>query len=160
VKRMRLLACVVLVVLIALNLTPAAAKGKGNPKATGGGTTVEGGEKSTFVFNAVQHKNGSVNGHLVYHFREANFSFRMKIDCLNITGNQAILSGVVTKVSSSAFSYVFVGQRGVFVVIDNGQGKHASPDLISDVILDASATCASSSLVPYLPISGNIKVSG
>jgi hypothetical protein len=160
VKRMRLFACVVLVVLIALNLTPAAAKGKGNPKATGGGTTIEGGEKSTFVFNAVQHKNGSVTGHLVYHFREANFSFRMKIDCLNITGNQATLSGVVTKVVGPAYSYIFVGQQGVFQVTDNGQGKHASPDLISDVILGSGASCTAPGPTPYLPISGNVKVSG
>ncbi len=157
-KRMRLLAGIMLILLLAVNLTPAAAKG--NPKATGGGTTVEGGEKSTFVFNAVQHKDGSVTGKLVYHFRSAGFSFRMNINCLKVTGNQAVLSGTVTQVTGPAYSYIFVGQKGVFRVTDNGQGKNASPDLISDVMLFGGATCTTAAPpVPYLPISGNVQVS-
>jgi len=156
VKKVRLLLVITLVVVIALPAASAVAKG--NPKANGGGTTVEGGEKSTFTFNAVQRKDGTVKGHLVYHFRTAGFSFRMKIDCLRIVGNQAGLSGTVTKVSDSAPGFVFVGQKGVFSVIDNGQGHGASPDLISDVLLYGGASCLNAFPAPYLPMQGNITV--
>src|SRR5262249_45381542 len=134
------------------------ATAKGNPSATGGGTTIEGDKKSTFVFNAVQQKNGSVNGHLVYHFREASITIYMKLNCLKIVGNSAAMSGVVTKVTGTPPNYIFVGQKAVFKVVDNGQGKAATPDLISDVILYGGANCMGFAPNPYLPIQGNIQV--
>ena len=132
----------------------------GNPRATGGGTTEELGEKSTFTFNAIQHKDGTVNGHMVYQFRFADLGIHMEIDCLNIIGNQATLSGTVTQVTGDAPSFIFVGQKAVFKVQDNGEGGDAPPDLISDVFLFASATCNVPFPAPYLPIDGNIQVSG
>src|SRR5437867_13098047 len=57
------------------------AKG-GNSSATGGGTTVELGQKSTFTFNAVQHSDGTVNGHMVYQVRGGDIVIHMDIDCL------------------------------------------------------------------------------
>lgn len=127
------------------------------PESHGGGTTEEGGQKSTFVFNAIQLKDGTVNGHLVYQFRGGDTSFRMDIDCLNIVGNRAVLSGVVTKVSGNPPPYVFVGAPAVFQVVDNGEGGSAPPDLISDVFYQAP-DCRNYSPQPYLPISGNIQV--
>src|SRR6266851_10473008 len=107
-KSKRLSFAILLAVLItfALPLMPIAAKG--NPSATGGGTTVEGGKKSTFVFNAVKQNNGSVNGHMVYHFRSGNITIEMSLNCLKITGNSAALSGTVTKASGTLPSYIFV----------------------------------------------------
>lgn len=139
------------------NITISAADG--NPHANGGGTTIEGGKVSTFVFNAVQHSDGSVNGHLNYMFREADINIQMDIDCLDINGNRATLSGTVTQVGGSATppSYIFVGQRASFTVQDNGQGKGSAPDLISDLFLFGGASCANN-WVTYLPISGNIDV--
>lgn len=49
----------------------------GNQMANGGGTTVEGGEKSTFVFNAVKKSDGSVTGHLVYKIRVSNIGIKI-----------------------------------------------------------------------------------
>ena len=133
---------------------------QGNPRATGGGTTEELGEKSTFVFNAVQHKDGTVNGHLIYKLRGADVSIHMDIDCLNIIGNQATMSGTVTKVTGDAPAFIFEGQRAVFKAQDNGEGGDAAPDLISDLFLFTGATCNNPFPVPYLPIDGNIQVSG
>ena len=95
---------------------------QGNPSATGGGTTEELGEKSTFVFNAVQHKDGTVTGHLVYQFRGADNTIKMDIDCLNIIGTQATMSGTVTKVTGDAPAFIFEGQKAVFKAQDNGEG--------------------------------------
>ncbi len=133
----------------------------GNPSATGGGTTLELGDKSTFTFNAIQHGDGTVNGHMVYQFRGGDDGINMSIDCLNIIGNQATLSGTVTQVTGTPPSFIFEGQKAVFKVEDNGQGAGAPPDLISDVFLFPGATCHPSfPIVPYLPIDGNIQVRG
>ena len=129
----------------------------GNPSAHGGGTTIELGEKSTFTFNAVQHNDGSVNGHLEYQFRGGDITFHMDIDCLSITGNRATLSGTVTSVSgnTAGFPFIFEGASAAFTVQDNGQGNNASPDKISDVIF--GGLCIGN-YPTYLPISGNIQV--
>jgi hypothetical protein len=145
----------VLLTIGVLYTTPVFAAG--NPSATGGGTTVEGGEKSTFTFNAIQHKNGTVSGHLVYHFRAADFSFHMDIDCLRIIGNHAVIGGTVTKVTGPAPPYIFEGAPAVFEVEDNGEGSAAPPDLISDVFFEVP-TCQIFNAQPYLPIDGNIQV--
>ena len=127
-------------------------------KVTGGGTTIERGEKSTFALNAVENGDGSVNGHLIYHFRGGNNSIEMELDCIEITGNRATLSGAVTSVSGSEVpDFIFVGARASFTVEDNGQGKGASPDMVSDVFFSAGASCAGD-YTTYLPISGNIQV--
>jgi hypothetical protein len=150
---------VVLAVLIGLTVFATAALASGNPRATGGGTTVELGEKSTFTFNAVQRPNGTVAGHMVYHFRGADNTIHMDIDCLSIAGDSAKLSGVVTHVQGEAPPFIFVGQDAVFTVVDSGEGGDAPPDLISDVFLFTGASCNDPFTPdPYLPIQGNIQV--
>jgi hypothetical protein len=135
----------------------------GNAHANGGGTTVEGTEKSTFVFNAVQQIDGSVVGHLTYHFRSANVTFHMQNDCLNIIGNSAVITGTVTMVTGTSIPFIVPGARGIFQVQDNGEGSNAtSPDLISDVIIYPPMSVIDCRLTPapapYLPIDGNIDV--
>ena len=134
----------------------------GNAHANGGGTTVEGTEKSTFVFNAVQQIDGSVVGHLTYHFRTADVTFHMQNDCLNIIGNSAVITGTITMVTGTSLPFIVPGARGIFQVQDNGQGNADPPDLISDVIIyppmsmiDCGTTPVGN---PYLPIDGNIDV--
>jgi hypothetical protein len=144
--------------LTALMFTTSAAPA-GSPRATGGGTTEEDGEKSTFVFNAIQNKNGTVNGHLVYTTRYDNIRTKMDIDCLNIVGNNAIMSGVITEVKGDNIpAFIFVGQRAEFQVEDNGEGGDDAPDLISNLNLGPNASCNLIAPTPYLPIDGNIQV--
>ena len=157
--RRRVLSALMLAAFAAVAVFAVAAQAGGNPKATGGGTTVELGQKSTFTLNAVQKPDGSVSGHMLYNFRGGDDVIHMDIDCLNIIGTSAKLSGVVTSVQGNPPSYVFVGQHAVFTVTDNGQGGQAPPDLISDVILFPTASCtAAFTPIPYLPIDGNIQV--
>ncbi|MBK9676358.1 MAG: hypothetical protein IPO82_14425 [Betaproteobacteria bacterium] len=135
----------------------------GNSSATGGGTTEEAGATSTFVFNAVQRKNGDVTGHLVYHVRGWPVTIMMDLDCLIVEGNTAKMSGVVTQVSEEYPGLIFVGQDATFMVEDNGQGANAGPDMFSDLFLEPGASCDDPRLgtdpfVPYLPVRGNIQV--
>ena len=137
----------------------------GNQMANGGGTTVEGGEKSTFVFNAVKKSDGSVTGHLVYLIRVSNITVKMDLDCVRfIGGNIAVMSGIVTEVSGENIPwYISVGSKAFFEVVDKGQGNDSDPDLISDLIFpigtgSANANCTNRRAGTYLPISGNIQV--
>jgi hypothetical protein len=125
----------------------------GNPHINGGGTTVEFGKKSTFVFNAVETEGGIV-GHLVYHLRSFNVSFQMSLDCMEIRGNRATLSGTVTSISGDNIpSYIFPGSRASFSVEDNGNGRNR--DKISDVVFGAQCNW---DLDTYLKIQGNISI--
>jgi hypothetical protein len=129
---------------------------QGNAHVNGGGTTTEGGEVSTFVFNAVDNGDG-VDGHLNYNFRSGNVDIKADLDCMHITGNRATLSGVVTSLNGDGPfpSWEFVGQRVSFTVEDNGQGKNA--DRISDLFFGSTTSCANH-WITYLPIKGNIDI--
>jgi hypothetical protein len=164
----------VLLVIGPVAIMPATAAG--NARATGGGTFEEEnftGEvgKSTFTFNAIQHTNGSVSGHLEYNFRGIDVTFKAKIDCLDISGNQAVIGGRISKAATielpdGSTLEIPKGTQVVFAVADNGQGGGASPDLVSDVRVDVlfeGPDCHQPSpapipRVPTHPISGNIQV--
>ncbi len=124
-----------------------------NSIVNGGGSAMEGGVKSTFVFNAI-NQNGNVNGHLVYHLRVNNTRFFMQLDCMQIDGNRATLSGTVTEVSGSNIPYyIYPGASASFTVEDNGKG--GDKDRISDVVFGAQC---SDDLNTYLSIQGNLTV--
>ena len=126
---------------------------QGNAHVNGGGTGVEFGKKSTFVFNAVETNDGVV-GHLVYHLRSFNVSFQMSLDCMQIRGNRATLSGTVNSVTGDNIPfYIFPGSRASFTVEDNGNGRNK--DRISDVVFGARCI---DDLDTYIPIQGNISI--
>jgi hypothetical protein len=115
------------------------------------------------VFNAVEHPDGSVTGHLVYQFRTRDFGFIMDIDCLQISGsgNKAVLSGVVTHLIGEVppeYWFIFVGAPATFAVMDNGEGHGDPADLFSDVYF-GFGDCNEFRPVVYLPMRGNIQVS-
>jgi len=134
-------------------LNNSAAKPAGrNITVAGGGSFEELGSKTTYTFNAVQHSNGKTNGHLILHFRAAEGSLQVDIDCLRLFGdNKATMSGVITKLYGKGNTefppppFIFVGGRVSFTVQDNGEGQSASPDLVSDIgelIFGVPASCA------------------
>jgi hypothetical protein len=154
-----------LAVVAALAVTPAHAAG--NARAAGGGTFQEEGAKSTFTFNAVQHQDGSVNGHLEYNLRAEDLTFTAKIDCLDVRDNVAVLGGRISKAETIVFPdgttlEIPKGTPVVFAVEDNGQGRGAAPDRVSNVRIDVffpGPTCdKTTDRKPLFPISGNIQV--
>lgn len=125
----------------------------GNAHINGGGTAIEFGKRSTFVFNAIETSGGIV-GHLVYHLRAFNVSFKMDLDCMEIRGNRATLSGTVTSITGDNIpSYIFPGSRASFSVEDNGNGR--SRDKISDVVFGAQCNW---DLDTYISVQGNISI--
>jgi hypothetical protein len=134
----------------------------GNITVSGGGTTVEFGEKTTYEFNAVQSK-GKTTGQFILKFRAGGGSLWVDIDCLRLFGdNKATISGVITKFLARGEEpppFIFVGGRVSFTCQDNGEGGSASPDLVSDIgeIPGVPASCADEWLL-YLPLDGNVQI--
>ena len=125
----------------------------GNNHVNGGGTASEFGVRSTFVFNAVATEGGVV-GHLVYHLRAFNISFKMDLDCMEIRGNRATLSGTVTSITGDDIPfYIFPGSRASFTVEDNGNGRNR--DRISDVVFGEQCNW---DLDTYIKVQGNISI--
>jgi hypothetical protein len=129
------------------------AQSTGNRHINGGGTAVEFGKKSTFVFNAVETPGG-INGNLVYHIRAFDVRFQMDLDCMEIRGNRATMSGTVTSITGDNIPpYIFPGSRASFTIEDNGNGGNR--DRISDVIFGANCT---DDLDTYIRVQGNISI--
>lgn len=77
------------------------------------------------TFSAKRDSNGVVTGTAVVHDITAGVTARIDVNCLNVVGNTATISGIVTKSSDPTLE----GFEGVFQVVDNGEG--GTPDLMS-----------------------------
>ena len=113
-------------------------------KASGAGRSSQ---ARTFSFQAQERTDGSVTGSGVLTIPQpgvaGNVQIHFDIDCLNIDGNSAIMSGTVSK--SNVFPETF---EVWFKVVDNGEGNNSSgpdqmtflygdePDLIDDCTVD------------------------
>ncbi len=142
---------------------PAAKSSGGNITVAGGGTTLEFGEKTTYVFNAVQSK-GKTTGHLILKFRAADGALYIKVDCLRLFGdNKATLSGIITQFKENpefpAPPFIYLGARVSFTCQDNGEGNSAPADLVSDIgeLPGIPASCVDEWEV-YLPLDGNVQI--
>jgi hypothetical protein len=91
--------------------------------ATGSGHLQVGGELRTFSFTAVERSDGTVTGQAQNHNRLTGAAAHVEIDCLNVVGNVAIVSGIL---SDTSFF-----RDALFAVEDNGEGANASPDRIT-----------------------------
>jgi hypothetical protein len=88
--------------------------------ATGSGHMQLGGELRTFSFNAIEREDGSVSGHALLQARVIDTTGHVDVDCLNVVGNVALISGTARDGTTRAFG-----------VEDNGEGGNASPDRIT-----------------------------
>jgi len=128
--------------------------------ATGGGNIELFGAIRVFAFNAEKHVDGTVTGQLEIRYLPFNATIHGEIDCLRVVGNEAIMSGPVTK---SNFPPVQPGFRGVVVVRDNGEGASAPPDMINWPVLPAPAgqDCSTVTPTPNQPVVfGDVQVRG
>ena len=99
--------------------------------ATGSGQIHVSGDLRTFTFNAQTDSLGVTTGQTQGFNRNAGVRWHGTLNCLNVMGNVATMSGVVTDISPVTPPNFVVGSNIVFQVIDNGEGKNAPPDLIS-----------------------------
>lgn len=131
------------------------------PSANGQALFTFFGEKQTFAFHARELKDGTVKGS--YEVRAHAFDIRLhgNIDCLSISGNSAIMSGVVTHSNFPPFP---VGIDAWFRVVDNGEGANAPADEWTDLFVFSTNDCTSPEPfdgfpAPLIPIeAGNIQV--
>ena len=131
---------------------------EGNPSASGHTNLTIAGGLQTYSFTAVQHKNGSVKGHLTLDSRAQEVIMQGAVTCLTINGNEAIIGGIVTHVTpnSDPFWFSVEGQPFVFRVVDNGEGANDPTDLASDLLI---GDCDVGPLLQLVPIeAGNINV--
>jgi hypothetical protein len=99
--------------------------------ATGSGQIHVSGEYRTFTFSAQTDSSGVTTGVTQGFNRGLPFSWQGSINCLDVEGNIATMSGTVTYANPDPGpSGITVGTPLVFQVIDNGEGQNP-PDLIS-----------------------------
>ncbi len=126
--------------------------------ATAGYQMTYDGQERTVEFTAQRDSanNSRGQGHLFNHVTGTKLHFT--IDCLNVSGNVATISGVITH------SDVALYPEGAPIwlrVVDNGEGRKSPPDLVSPLfaIYGAPVACTTSLFAAATPIEGgNVQV--
>jgi hypothetical protein len=152
----------VLIITAAAALASAAVASAAVIAAAGGaGHITFGSSQEHNSFNATRADDGSVTGHAQVIDRTASglVRFQVDINCLNVTGNVATLSGIVTSSNEESL----VGMEALWQVVDNGEGADP-PDLMSLVNLHEPGIgpdCTVPSEFDLVPLEGgNIRVEG
>ena len=89
--------------------------------ATGGGSIGIGDALRTFGFNAVQRSDGTATGQMQIQARQFGNTIHIEVNCLNVVGNVALISGTITQHTDPAE----VGTTAGLAVEDNGDGPNA-----------------------------------
>ena len=91
--------------------------------------------------------------------RQGSAGVRVQVDvnCLNVVGNYAIVSGIVTQ--SSDLELVPVGSEAIFAVVDAGEGRARDFASIANFYaVGTGADCAVPSEFDLVPVNGNFRV--
>jgi hypothetical protein len=98
------------------------------------------GDLITGSFNVREHGDGTVTGQYETHrpVGSNNFRIHAALDCLSIDGNLASIGGEVTLSRDAPAAPV--GERVVFLVVDNGEGNTSPPDQASFLAAGAAAS--------------------
>jgi hypothetical protein len=153
-------------VVAAASLVPSApaAPNRVVASATGSGHAIRSGELRTFSFTARRYADGTSEGQLQLNSRSFDVVIHIRIDCLRLDGNIAIMSGRITRVSDPTQGSV--GELNRLRVQDNGEGAGAPPDRISGIPENTTndpTTCEgdnSDRLLDRVVERGNIQVRG
>lgn len=93
--------------------------------ATGTGMThASGNDIRVFTFTAVTHDDGTTTGEAEFLRPSSGRRSHIVLDCLQVVGNVATMSGTITRSSAGE-----EGLRAVFSVEDNGEGAAAADRL-------------------------------
>src|SRR6266545_7182804 len=80
-----------------------------------------------FAFSATKQTDGTTSGQAQLERSDNGILAHIDIDCLNVLGNVAVMSGMYTRATNPAL----VGSDALFAVKDNGEGPGAPPDEIT-----------------------------
>jgi hypothetical protein len=134
---------------------------RGVQSASGSGQVHQGLPLRTFAFSATRAADGSTRGQAQVENRSTGFRGHIEIDCLNLLGNDAVMTGVWT---SSTSPNIPVGSDAFFAVQDNGEGPNAPADEITAAFSGIGIHCTfvtdPTLLTPFLVTieSGQIQV--
>jgi hypothetical protein len=117
--------------------TESAAAGQAIQSASGFGQVHLGLPFRNFAFSATKQLDGGVTGQAQLERSDNGIRAHIDIDCLNVLGNVAVMSGVYTFASDPAS----VGSDVLFAVQDNGEGPSAPPDQITLAISGLGIPC-------------------
>jgi hypothetical protein len=128
--------------------------------ASGSGNITFGSSREHISFDATRADNGTVTGQafVVDHTVEGLVRFTVAVNCLNVMGNVAIVSGIVTSSTNESL----VGMEAIFEAVDAGGGG-GTRDQMSLVNLHepgVGTDCTVPSEFDVVPVDGNITVSG
>jgi len=133
----------------AATATPASAE-PSHPSATGSGQLHLGLPLRTFSFSAHTSADGTATGEAQLENRASGTRDHFEIDCLNVLGDIAVMSGTVR----SSIDPTLIGTDVLFAVRDNGEGPGAPPDEITLAFTGFGIACADithpASLAPFL----------
>jgi hypothetical protein len=148
----RLLAAVV----IALALTAGAAAAT-SASASGSGTVKFGNTIEHIAFSARQIAGTEATGEARINNASAGVRVHVDVNCLNVIGNYAIVSGIVTE--SSDPELVAVGWQAIFAVVDAGEGRPRDFASIANFYeVGTGVDCAVPSEFDLVPVNGNFRV--
>ena len=117
------------ILLVTLFAATAFKSSSNRPSANGQGTlTIEGDQSRHFSFHANTMPDESVQGSGVLTYTGGVLKITFDITCLNVVGNEARMSGIVTR---DDVNPNFVGTYCRFKVVDNGEGANGGGDKIS-----------------------------
>jgi len=132
-----------LTILAALTVVCSAAADHAGHFATGSGqyeftSTTGVTALRTFAFEARQSSDGGVTGEAQVDNRALGQRFHVRIDCLNVIGNIAVMSGNLTQAAGAGIS---VGDAAIFAVQDNGEGAGGPGDEITKTFENSGLVC-------------------
>ena len=140
VMRLSLLLTSVAAVLIVAS--PAAGDRAGQA-ATGSGqfevtTTTGATGLRTFAFEASGVNDGGATGQAQVDNRASGQRLHIRIDCLNIIGNIAVMSGTLMEAAGTGIA---VGDAAIFAAQDNGEGADATADRVTRTFENTGLVC-------------------
>lgn len=125
--------------------------------SVGGSDILPPGEDANFSLVAIEHGDGSVSGQWSDQFGNPEGGIHVDVDCVNVIGNQAWISGVVT--SGTYLGSDVTGSPVITQVADNGTNANDPPDEISYSFIGDATSCLAAPSLPLFPITnGQVKV--
>ncbi len=92
----------------------------------------------TFAFEASTSSDGTVRGQAQVKNRATGQTLNIQIDCLNVIGNIAVMSGTARSATGPENSD---GDAEIFAVQDNGQGTDVEPDRATRAFGNSGLVC-------------------
>ena len=127
-----------LAALLTATATPTASAEPTRQSATGSDQLHLGLPLRTFSFTAHVGTDGTATGEAQIDNRASGARDHFEIDCLNVLGNIAVVSGIAWSATGPGNTN---GDGAIFAVEDNGQGATAAPDRVTYAYTGSGLVC-------------------